>query len=308
MGKDIPISEKSPNAIMEVLLRLKVKDAMVKNLITANRHDTLREVQHVMKTRKITGMPVIDDRRLVGMVTIGEIVSALDEGYIDELVDKHMSKSLIVLEEDMPMSFAVTYFNKYTYKRFPVVNRQKELVGLISSKNILTSILNELESQIKELEEKLLTNKPDLPDQIHKEFLITQFDFEKAGHASYEVKKVLKEKNVPAALIRRASIASYEMEINVVIHSIGGKLIFILDDSSITIMTADNGPGIPDISKVMEEGYSTANDWIRSLGFGAGMGIPNTKRVSDKFEITSEVGRGTTMISIIYLEKKNESE
>ena len=122
----------------------------------------------------------------------------------------------------------------------------------------------------------------------------------------FELKKMLKEKNVPQKIIRRASVASYELEINLVIHSDGGRIMFTIDGGKIVIETKDDGPGIPDVSRVLEEGYSTANEWIRSLGFGAGMGLANTKRVSDLFDINSEFGKGTYVKSVISLGGKRQ--
>jgi anti-sigma regulatory factor (Ser/Thr protein kinase) len=92
---------------------------------------------------------------------------------------------------------------------------------------------------------------------------------------------------------RNASVASYELEMNIVNHSVGGRMIYHLTPGQVVIDAVDRGPGIPDLDKAMTEGFSTANDWIRSLGFGAGMGLPNTKRVSDEFAIESSAEKGT---------------
>jgi anti-sigma regulatory factor (Ser/Thr protein kinase) len=101
-------------------------------------------------------------------------------------------------------------------------------------------------------------------------------------------------------MIRRAAVASYELEMNLVVHSSGGKMIFRMDENTINIRTIDNGPGIPDVDKALEVGFTTANDWIRSLGFGAGMGLPNVKRVADVFTVKSKVGQGTEAELVIY--------
>ncbi len=309
MPHRFPIStEKSPNIIMEVILRLKIKDAMVTKVITAGRDASMRDIQKLMKKNAISGVPIIDHDRLIGMVSVNDIIHALDKGHIEEPVHDHMTKSLVVLEDDMPLSFAVSYFDKYSYRRFPVIDKNRKFVGMLSSRDVLSVMLQQLNLEIKELEDKIVSERVELPNQIMRDFFIKKFDFENAGKASFELKKVLKEKNVHAAVIRRASVASYELELNIAIHSDGGRIVFLLDDEKIEIIANDTGPGIDDVEKVTEEGYSTANEWIRSLGFGAGMGIPNTKRVSDEFEITSEIGKGTSVKSVIYLEKKNESQ
>jgi len=120
-------------------------------------------------------------------------------------------------------------------------------------------------------------------------------NFTSAGEASVAVKKSLRQMGFPPEVIRRVSIAMYEGEINMVIHADGGEAIVNVYPDKIEIILADKGPGIADISLAMQEGYSTAPDNIRSLGFGAGMGLPNMKRYTDEMRIESEIGVGTTV-------------
>jgi len=123
-------------------------------------------------------------------------------------------------------------------------------------------------------------------------------DFENAGFASTEIKKRLKQSGIAPATIRRAAIASYELEMNIVVHSDGGRITAEYGPDEVVILSEDSGPGIEDVDKAMEQGFSTANEWIRSLGFGAGMGLPNVKSVSDEFSIESSAN-GTTVRSVI---------
>ena len=118
-------------------------------------------------------------------------------------------------------------------------------------------------------------------------------DFTSAGQASVQVKRNLRQLGIDAETIRRVSIAMYEGEINMVIHAGGGVAEVIVNEDCIEIILDDKGPGIKDISKAMQEGYSTAPDEIRSLGFGAGMGLPNMKKHTDSIDIQSTVGVGT---------------
>ncbi|MBO7364878.1 MAG: anti-sigma regulatory factor [Lachnospiraceae bacterium] len=136
--------------------------------------------------------------------------------------------------------------------------------------------------------------------------LVFQFDvdgndFTSAGRASVQVKKLLRELGLPADVIRRVSIAMYEGEINMVIHANGGVAEVRVDEKDITIILTDRGPGIPDVNLAMQEGYSTATRSIQSLGFGAGMGLPNMKRYTDEMRIDTEVGVGTTITMVIHL-------
>ena len=121
-------------------------------------------------------------------------------------------------------------------------------------------------------------------------------DFTSAGHASVQVKKNLRQIGLSPEVIRRVSIAMYEGEINMVIHAGGGVAEVLVHEDCIEIILIDHGPGIADIEQAMQEGFSTAPDQIRSLGFGAGMGLPNMKRYTDSMEITSTVGIGTKIV------------
>lgn len=128
--------------------------------------------------------------------------------------------------------------------------------------------------------------------------LVFRFDvagenFTSAGQASVAVKRNLRQIGLPSEIIRRVSIAMYEGEINMVIHAGGGVAEVIVHEDAVEIVLEDHGPGIPNVDLAMKEGYSTAPDNIRSLGFGAGMGLPNMKRYTDSMSIETELGRGT---------------
>lgn len=127
-------------------------------------------------------------------------------------------------------------------------------------------------------------------------------EFVLAGEASSQVKKALKQLGIANDIIRKISIAMYEAEINMVIHADGGTIDVEILPEKVYIALKDTGPGIPDIDKAMQEGFSTATDQVRDLGFGAGMGLPNIKRFSDSMNITSEVGVGTTVEIYINLQ------
>ena len=120
-------------------------------------------------------------------------------------------------------------------------------------------------------------------------------DFERAGEASAKIKKMLKMIGVPADIVRRIAIGTYEAEMNVIIHAGGGNVAAEAFSDVTVITVSDKGPGIPDIEKALQEGWSTAPDHVRQMGFGAGMGLPNMVKCSDKFDIQSVVGEGTTI-------------
>ena len=127
-------------------------------------------------------------------------------------------------------------------------------------------------------------------------------DFTRAGEASSNVKKKLRALGVPSDVIRKVSIALYEGEINMVIHANGGVIDVEMSPDRITMVLKDTGKGIPDIDKAMQAGYSTAADEVRSLGFGAGMRLPNMKKNTDEMRIESTVGVGTTVYMTVYIQ------
>ena len=146
----------------------------------------------------------------------------------------------------------------------------------------------------------LSTNK-DMPEPLVFHFEVDGNDFTSAGTASVTVKKNLRQLGLPSEVIKKLAIAMYEGEINMVIHADGGTADVIVTEEYIDIVLSDHGPGIPDVALAMQEGYSTATAQIHSLGFGAGMGLPNMKRYSDELKIETELNVGTTVRMRIYL-------
>jgi len=133
------------------------------------------------------------------------------------------------------------------------------------------------------------------------EYMIKGWDFARAGEASCEVKNTLKQIGIAPEIIRRVAIASYEAEMNVVMYARKGEMRFEIDTIKIKITIEDEGPGIADINLALQEGFSTATPEMREMGFGAGMGLPNIKRNSDVFEVTSVVGKGTKLEMVFNL-------
>ena len=140
-----------------------------------------------------------------------------------------------------------------------------------------------------------------MSDTINLTYDVPGDDFTRAGEASSDVKGVLKKLGLSPQVVRKVAIAMYEGEINTVIHAGGGKAILEITPESVDMTLIDQGPGIADIDLAMQEGYSTAPDQVRSLGFGAGMGLPNMKKYTDEMKIESQVGKGTTVFMRVYL-------
>lgn len=303
-----PIDDSSLR-IQELAYGLKVRDVMTKKIFAVTRTCTMRDVQVIMKNNGISGVPVVDDSHVVGIISMNDIMNAFVDGHMDDAVARHMIPDVQTLSDDVPLTFAMSAFSKFSFRRFPVVNQKNELVGIITPRNINLALIRELSRQLDEMEET--GGQTELKGEnkvFHRVYRLVRYDFEHAGRASAELKKQLKARGAPLKVIRRAAIASYELEINIVAHSHGGTFSVLVDGERVRITANDFGPGIPDVDAAMTEGFSTANDWIRSQGFGAGMGLPNVKRVSDEFEIQSGLEMGTMVKAIVYLKKEQDDE
>ncbi len=300
-----PIAADQPLVLMELIQRLKVRDVMTRDVITVSRDAPMRRVQALMKAHQISGVPIAENGRLYGLVSIDNIIRAIEGGTIDEVAQKHMSTKLVVLEDDMPLAFAIRYFGRYSFGRFPVLNRSQALVGIVSQRDITRALLLELANELQRIEARLgqSTPPPDETSGIYmlREFPVGKFDLENAGKAANQIKQMLIEKGIGPRLVRRVAVAAYELEINLCVHSNGGTLAALIARGRAEILARDSGPGIEDVEWACRDGTSTANEWVRSLGFGAGLGLPNVKRVADEFEIQSRLGGGTTVKAVIHL-------
>lgn len=302
-GPGLPGAEDSPLVIMELLQRLRVKDVMRDHdIISVVRTDSMRFAQNLMKRNHISGVPVVEGKRLFGIVSVNDIIKALEGEWIEDSCQKHMATNLVVLEEDMPLAFAIKFFQNYTFGRFPVLDKNRDLVGIVSQRDVMRVLMKELTSEIARMEGRTIAPAAEtksegaLPYYSMRQFMVVHNDLQNAGKAANEIKKMMKDAGIENKIVRRVAVAAYELEINVCIHSLGGTITFILDTEKATVIAKDRGPGIKDVEWACQDGTSTANDWIRSMGFGAGMGLSNSKRVADNFNIQSKIPTGTTVI------------
>ncbi len=291
----------SPLVLMELIQRLKVRDVMTRSVVTVARSNTIREVQQLMKERRVSGVPVSENGRLYGIVSMENIIEALEWNRVHEPCDLHMTTRCIVLQDDMPLSFAIRYFDRYEFGRFPVLDRNQRLVGVISARDINRALLVELATELHRVEQEGSTRVKVEDGRFYllQDFPVVKHDFENAGKAANQIRMYLREHGVDPRRIRRVAVAAYELEINLVVHSDGGTLTCLLTPDRAEIIARDIGPGIPDIEWALKEGNTTANEWIKSLGFGAGMGLVNIKRVADTFDIQSSVPAGTVVRAVV---------
>lgn len=286
--------------VQELVYELKVKDAMRKEIITTTPQTLMSELRTILRNHRISGTPVMDRDKLIGIISIEDFIKWFADGGIDCPIKDKMTTDVKTLYPDEPLVQAVSRLEQLGFGRFPVVDQHTgKLVGVITRGDIIESLLRELEINYHEEEirryrashifEDIIADKK----TVTCKYYIRGKDFDRAGEVSSGLKKTLSRLGIHPHIVRRAAIASYEAEMNVVIYTNGGEMTIEVDPYRIHIEVKDSGPGIPDIKKALEPGYSTAPDWVRELGFGAGMGLNNIQKCADTMNLTSEVGKGT---------------
>lgn len=279
--------------IHELAYELKVRDAMTSKPVTIGPTDRLRRAQEIMRHKHISGIPVMDDGQFVGIISLENIIKALDYQYIEDPVGKWMTCEIITVQENMPLERAMSLFEHYGFGRLPVLDENGILVGIITHSDILVAILakiREIADAAEEAEaERLAALHTGTQDDgaVLLECEVPAGDFEQAGAISARLKSEIRDRGISPAVVRRVAIATYEAETNIIIHSHGGSLRAKLYPDLIRVKAIDTGPGIPDVEKALQPGYTTATEQVRALGFGAGMGLPNMKRCADRFHIES---------------------
>ncbi|MEW6607971.1 MAG: CBS domain-containing protein [bacterium] len=297
------------SVIQELAYELKVGEVMKKEVITVSPNNLIADLREILRDNRISGTPVVDKGKLVGIISLEDFIKCLLDGEMEIPVSQKMTQSIQTLYEDEPLIHAINKFEKLNYGRFPVVARENgKLVGIITKGDIIHGLLQRLENEYYEEEIKRLRASHFFEDIIADESrIILQYnivgnDFKRAGESSSRLKKTLTRLGIRPQVIRRLTIASYEAEMNIVIFTSQGKIITNIQPSQIKLSAIDSGPGIPDVEQAMQPGFSTAPDWIREMGFGAGMGLANIKKCADEFSINSKVGQGTQIEIIINLE------
>ncbi len=301
--KQIPTldPEQSPLMVLDLIYSSSIRDVMNGEVVTASRDTSMRDIQQLMRDNGITGVPIAEAGRLFGIVSIDDIIRALDTDQIDQPASTHMSTNVVTLEAEMPLSIALSFFNKYHYGRFPVLDAKNHLCGILTTRDINLTLIESLMQEVNRLESEVVSEERPEGLELARVYHTRQHDFERGGKASTEIKQHLVAHGIQRKVIKKVAIASYELEINQVAHSLGGTMSYHVYPDRVEILAQDRGPGIPDVDQAMESGYTTASEWIKSLGFGAGLGLPNVQRVSDEFFIHSTIDIGTTVKSVVFL-------
>lgn len=291
---------------------LKVGDVMTTRVVEIAADKKIAHAKELMKIKKISGMPVVDEnRRLVGIISIEDIIHALEFNTIHDPIRRIMSTGVVTVRRDDPLAAAVEKFASFRFGRFPVVDDDGRVCGILTKEDILHGILEKFNliyihdrkrASTLDTEYSAITGEKLDSDQASFHYHIDSADIDGSGSGAAMLKQYLAGKNFHNDIVRRVGVATYEAETNVVIHSKGqGDIYFFQDEDRFIVRVVDDGVGIEDLEKAMKEGYSTAPDHIRERGFGAGMGIANMKRFADKLVILSEKGAGTQVEMIFYL-------
>ena len=291
---------------------IKAGEIMSSNVVEISADKKIAHAKELMKIKKISGMPVVDEnKQLIGIISIEDIIHAFEFNKINDPIQRIMSTQVVTIHKDDSLADVVDKFENYKYGRFPVVDDDNRVCGIISKEDILHGILEKFNliyihdqkrTSTLNTEYSAITGEKLKIEEAEFHYQIDSSDIDAAGTGAAMLKQFLTGKNFHSDIVRRVGVATYEAETNVVIHSRGqGDIYFYQHEDRFIVRVVDNGIGIEDLDKAMKEGYSTAPDYIRERGFGAGMGIANMKRFADKLVIISEKKVGTQVEMIFYL-------
>jgi len=308
-------ADKKVSKIQEIVYEVRVGEVMTKDVIAVTPQTQISKLKEVLSQNKIAGAPVVEGRKVVGMVSLNDFIRWLAEREDDCPIGTRMVRAVKTLYGDEPVIHAVSKFEVSSFGRYPVIERETgNLIGILTKGDIVRGLLRKLEIDYHEEEihryrashlfedvlapRKTLLFEYDVPGQ----------DFKRGGESSGQLKQTLRRLGLHPLVVRRVAIASYEAEMNLIIFTNGGKIAAEVRPDQVTISAEDSGPGIADIEKARQPGYSTAPERVRELGFGAGMGLNNIEKCADEMEITSALGKGTDVRFSIRIKEGNEAK
>lgn len=295
----------------EMVYELKVADVMTKDVISVYSQDHMAQLRKILRRNRFSGLPVLDGDELVGLISVEDFIHWLATHKESGLIRDHMTKEVATVYDDSPLVVVIRKFEKTGLGRFPVVDRQEgKLLGILTKGDVIKGLLKKLEIDYLDEEEYRPPGRFVFEDTLADQATLLLYydvkgqDFKQAGESSSRLKKTLTQLGFQPAMVRRVAIASYEAELNLVVFTEGGCIRAEIQPAKIFIVVQDAGPGIADLKKALMPGYSTAPDWVRELGFGAGMGLVNIKNTADEFDIHSELGKGTRLNITFYVDEE----
>ena len=299
--------------IQELIYELPIERVMKKGVIRVSPETSMTELKEVLRVNRISGVPVLDGDQLVGVISIEDLIKALVEGDVGAPVRKRMTTRMITVRENESVVEAVKKFAQHKVGRLLVVNEQGQLTGILTGGDITRGLLEAISLDYHAEEISRYRAKHIFEDIVSDQtslilrYKVKAKDFKGGGTASSKIKRALDRLGAVPEVIRRVAISVYEAEMNLIIHADqGGELIAETQPEVIRILAIDQGPGIPDVDQAMSPGFSTAPNWIRELGFGAGMGLMNIKKCADSMKLESTVGVGTRLEIVIYVRDNHD--
>lgn len=298
--------------VEELAYELKISEVMTHIIKVATPEMKMKDVVELFRSAHISGVPVVSNEKLVGIISMEDLIRCLNNADIEATTDKYMSSDPITVRSYDLVIEALKVFVSSKVGRLPVVDENGLLVGIITKGDVTRGLLKVLQRHY-EAEEMRRYRASHLFEDIESDrtslilrYTIKPDDFIHGGSASSHIKRALLRLGASPQIARRCSIAIYEAEMNLIIHATNGGVLRIdIEPHQITMDATDDGPGIKDVQLALKPGYSTANESIRELGFGAGMGLVNISRCVDSMKLESVVDKGTRLRMKISLEKKD---
>ncbi len=286
----------------ELAYELKVSEVMTSNPVVVSPEMTMREALDVFRTKQISGAPIVEGGQLTGVISIEDLIRSLMKSDTDAEIRSYMTTNPHVVYSDDPLIEALKTFVSTRVGRLPVVDRHGALKGILTKGDITRGLLKALQSDY-QTEEVRRYRASHLFEDIESErtslilrYNIKAGDFAHGGSASSKIKRALTRMGASPQIARRCGIATYEAEMNLIIHTTDGGVIRVeIEPHQISVDVYDYGPGIKDVEEAMRPGYSTATEKVRELGFGAGMGLVNISRCVDLMKLESQFGKGTRL-------------
>lgn len=297
--------------VEELAYELKVDSVMAADPMTVSPETSMQEALDLFRRERISGAPVLSNNELIGIISIEDLIRCLKNTDLTSPVTKYMSTKLLTVRGSDPVIEALKLFVSSHYGRLPVTDENNKLVGIITKGDITSGILQALQRDY-HAEEVRRYRASHLFEDINSDrsslilrYNIKQGDFIHGGAASSAIKLALLRLGATPQIARRTGIAVYEAEMNLIIHTTNGGVIRVeIEPHQISINISDDGPGIEDVALAMRPGYSTANETVRELGFGAGMGLVNIQRCVDSMRLESVYGKGTNLRLKILLQSE----
>ncbi len=287
--------------IQEIFYELRVQEVMTRQVITVTPQTPMREFQNILRARRISGVPVTQDDELVGVISLANLIEALEAGEMDRPVSERMTAHPEVLYANEKVISAIHKLEQTNYGRFPVVSRRtNRLVGILTRGDIIRGTLKQLDIDYRKREAPGTRARYFFGDVVSQDtsiilrYTVQARDFIHGGQASSQIKRSLQSLGISPPVVRRVAVATYEAEMNLIVHATdGGQITACIRPDVLHIDVVDQGPGIDDVEQAMQPGFSTAPEWIREMGFGAGMGLTNIQNCADEMTLESQASQGT---------------